>query len=234
MAKLLLRTLDRLVDTLVAIVCILLLLIGVYSMLDNLWLYQNASDKSLLNYKPPLEQVLTPERKITEQQVAWLSVYDTDIDYPVLQGEDNFEYLNKNPYGEFSLSGSIFLDARNDPLFRDDYSLIYGHHMAHGTMFGALDSFCDRSYFDTHRHGVLTTPQAVYQIELFAVSYAEGTDPLLFDPRDRTTSEIDAFLSQNAMIYQAPAAGRRWIALTTCTDDASNKRLLVFGTLKKS
>ena len=78
---------------------------------------------------------------------------------PVMQGKDNYEYLNKDPYGEFSLSGSIFLDARNDLDFEDDYSLIYGHHMEKGAMFGALDDFQDRAYFDQRRSGTIVTDE---------------------------------------------------------------------------
>lgn len=43
--------------------------------------------------------------------VAWLTIDDTKIDYPVMQGKDNTEYLNKDPYGDYALAGSIFLDG---------------------------------------------------------------------------------------------------------------------------
>ena len=164
--------------------------------------------------------------------MAWLTVYDTEIDFPIFQGEDNYEFLNKNPYGDFSLSGSVFLDFRNRSDLRDEYSLIYGHHMSHGAMFGALDSFCDAPYFDAHRRGRLSTMEAAYEISFFAVSYADGADPCIFDPRGRTKSEILAFLKENAIQYETPKSGERIIALSTCTGDASTNRLLVFGTLK--
>ncbi|MBR1845920.1 MAG: class B sortase, partial [Oscillospiraceae bacterium] len=63
-----------------------------------------------------------------------------------MQGETNGKYLNTDPYGEYSLSGSIFLDSRNAGDFSDSYSLVYGHHMADGMMFGALDAFFDEGY----------------------------------------------------------------------------------------
>lgn len=231
MANRIIRILDRALDTLIVIVCILLLLIGVYSMLDNLWLYQNAQDRSILQYRPELDKPLSPERRISEKQVGWVRLDDTSIDYPLMQGEDNYEYLNKNPYGEFSLSGSIFLDSRNDPLFRDDYSLVYGHHMDHGAMFGALDAYEDKDYFDKHRTGTIVTGDAVYAYTLFAVSAAEATDNIVFNPADQTTSTILAFLKQNAMTYTEPEEGLRIVALSTCSGDASLKRLIVFGTI---
>lgn len=120
MGSRLIGILDKLVDTVIVIVCVLLLLIGTYSLMDNLWLYQNATDRSSLTYKPPLDEPLQEEKKISENHIAWLTVNDTDIDYPVMQGKDNYEYLNKDPYGEFSLSGSIFLDVNNSPDFKDE------------------------------------------------------------------------------------------------------------------
>lgn len=78
-----------------------------------------------------------------------MTIDDTNIDYPVMQGEDNNEYLNKDPFGNYALSGSIFLDRRNNPEFKDYYSLIYGHHMEHGMMFGAIDEYLNEDYFNS-------------------------------------------------------------------------------------
>jgi SrtB family sortase len=61
--------------------------------------------------------------------VGFLTVEGTNIDYPVMQGIDNSHYLNTDPFGAYSLSGSIFLDSRSSPDFSDEYSVIYGHHM---------------------------------------------------------------------------------------------------------
>ena len=54
---------------------------------------------------------------------AWVTLDNTAIDYPVVQGEDNFTYVNTDVYGDFSLAGSIFLDVNCDKNFTDPYSL---------------------------------------------------------------------------------------------------------------
>lgn len=54
------------------------------------------------------------------------------------------EYINKDVYGEFSLSGSIFLSCMNKKDFSDNYNLVYGHHMANGGMFGDVVSFTEK------------------------------------------------------------------------------------------
>lgn len=226
--------LDKLLDIFVILVCVLLLCIGIYSMLDNLWLYQNAQDRSVLQYKPDLNTPLgeDDQRVISENQVAWIWLEDTTIDYPVLQGKDNYEYLNKDPYGEFELSGSIFLDYRNADDFTDAYSVIYGHHMDYGAMFGALDAYQEQEYFDAHRHGKLVTKSAAWDYELFAVAEGEGTDEVLFNPSGQTTLEITEYLKKNALIYIEHEDGAPIVALSTCTGDTDTSRLLVFGTLK--
>ena len=233
MEKRIIRILDKTLDTAILLVCLLLLFIGAYSMLDELWLYENAADRSALMYKPEIDRPLEENNRISKNHIAWLTIDDTEIDYPIMQGEDNYEYLNKDPYGEFSLSGSIFLDSRNSPDFTDPYSVIYGHHMERGVMFGSLDMFKDRSYFDEHTTGLLTTGDTVYNITLFAVTSAEATDSTLFDPQGRTMLEVTDFLKENATIYNEPEEDRRIIALSTCAGDTYYERLLVFGTIRE-
>jgi hypothetical protein len=229
--KRIINILDTLVNVVVVIVMLLILFVSCYSLLDNHWQVQGASDDSLLTYKPALDEPIRDDQFISQYQAAWLSIDDTTIDYPIMQGENNYEYLNKDPYGEFKLSGSIFLDYRNNRDFTDAYSLVYGHHMEHGVMFGSLDAFKDKSYFDTHTTGRLVTASAVYDIKLFAVSSADAADQRVFNPQGKTTSDITGFLKENAMIYNEPEENASIIALSTCSGDMSMERLLVFGTL---
>ena len=225
------RAFDKTLDIVAIIFFLLLLFIGMYSLLDNLWLYDNANDETLLHYKPELNEPLTEEKLITENQVAWISLYTTDIDYPIMQAEDNVEYLNKNPYGEFSLSGSIFLDSRNSPDFKDPVSLVYGHHMEHGAMFGALDEYADKTYFDGHRNGTLSTTTDVFQIEILAAISDSALNDILFNPYDHTREELIDYLRMNAANFDAPADNRPILILSTCAGSADVSRFLVIGTL---
>lgn len=223
--------LDRILNFVVMIVCILLLLIGMYSFADNIWLYQHAVDKSILNYKPDLDWPLE-DQTVSPYQVAWLHIFNTDIDYPVMKGKDNFEYLNKDPKGDFSLSGSIFLDFRNHSDFSDSYSLLYGHHMQCGAMFGALDRFQSEEYFEGHRTGRLVTSRKVFDLELFAVALSEETEQELFDPVGRTLEDIHTYLTAHSVIYNPPKEGKQILAMSTCSGEHFTQRLIVFGTIQ--
>ena len=220
-------------NAVVAIVAALLFLICLYAMIDAYNVYVGANDSGILKYKP--ESGNTEKlRELSDDAVAWLTVDDTRIDYPVMQGETNSEYLNKDPYGEFSLSGSIFLDSRNDKTFGDPYSLIYGHHMEYGAMFGSLDGYADREYFDAHKTGTLTVIKgAEYKITFFASCKAQATEKVIFDPPESDNLSLLEYLNKHSLVYypQEVNAGSRLIALSTCQSAESNERMIVFGTL---
>ena len=221
------------INCIVAIVSLVMFLICLYAMIDAYMVYNGANDSGILRYKPVYgdTEVL---RELSDDAVAWLTVDGTRIDYPVMQGKTNSEYLNKDPRGEFSLSGSIFLDSRNDSAFGDPYSLIYGHHMEYGAMFGALDKYKDKTYFDAHRTGSLTVVNGEeYHIKFFAVCKAQATEKVIFDPPKSNNQALLEYLNKHAIIYdpRGVSAGSKLIALSTCQSAESYERMIVFGTL---
>ena len=228
------RFMDSAVNRIVAILCLLLFLICLYAMIDAVNVYMNANDKSVLKYKPQLGHGSEALGELSDDAVAWLTIDNTSIDYPVMQGRNNEEYINKDPFGEFSLSGSIFLDSRNRGDFSDPYSILYGHHMEHGAMFGALDDFIKQEYFDQHRTGTLiTTSGQDYTIRLFAACKADATEKTVFDPPDSTNEELLQYLKQHAAVFepQGVDAHSRILAMTTCQSAESIERMIVFGIL---
>ena len=225
------RGLDHVLNGLIIALGTLILLISVYSLLDNMWLYQNASDPSLLTYKPSLDtaQQSQDNKQFLDGQVAWLCIENTYIDFPVMQGNTNFDYLNKDPYGEYRMSGSIFLDYRNHGDFSDDFSMIYGHHMDHYNMFGSLDLFTSEAYFHEHENGWIAVKDRIYNLKLFAVVWGDTKDRVMFSPQGRTTDEVLTYIEENALIFTKYEAGRKIVALSTCAGETSTSRLIVLG-----
>ena len=223
------------VDRIVALVSLLLFLICLYAMVDAYMVYAGASDTSILRYKPKLGDTQALQ-ELSDDAVAWLTVDNTKIDYPVMQGKTNEEYLNKDPYGNYSLSGSIFLDYRNKKDFTDAYSLVYGHHMEYGAMFGALDEYVNKDYFDTHKTGKLIVVNGKsYNIGFFAVCKAQATEGVVFDPPESSNKRLLEFLKKNAVIYEPQQVNEssRLIALSTCQSAENVERIIVFGTLEE-
>src|SRR5699024_1912905 len=57
-----------------------------------------------------------------ENVVGWITIDGTHIDYPILQSDNNIDYLTENYNGQYSIAGSIFMDYRNDFEDNDLYS----------------------------------------------------------------------------------------------------------------
>lgn len=221
------RKIDDIFSKIAMLICLLLFSLSSYSLIDTLLVYNEAQDKSLLKYKPGVGNEMAYIE--IKDAVAWLTLTDTPIDYPIMQGKDNNEYLNKNPIGEFSLSGSIFIDSRNDSHLTDDYILVYGHHMEHDAMFGALDHYKDKDYFDKHRSGVLTVDGKQKDVKIFAVINCIASDSHIFSPYNFDLE----YLKENASIYEEPLPVEQFIAFTTCAATPSEARLAVIATVSK-
>ena len=228
------KIVDKGIDRIVLIVSLLFFLICIYAMIDAVMVYYNANDQSVLKYKPQGKEDAAVLRELSEDAVAWLTVDGTHIDYPVMQGKTNSEYINKNPYGDYSLSGSIFLDSRCDGEFKDAYSLLYGHHMDYGAMFGALDEFINPDYFSAHKTGkLITVGGEEYNIKFFAAAKAPADEKIIFDPPTTNNEKLLDYLKTNAAIYEEPQDQGHIIALSTCQSAENIERMLVFGVLSK-
>ena len=226
------KVVDKSIDRIVLIVSLLIFLICIYAMIDAVMVYYNANDQSVLKYKPHGKEDAAVLRELSDDAVAWVSVDDTNIDYPVMQGKDNSVYLNKDPYGNYSLSGSIFLDSRCDGKFKDTYSLLYGHHMDYGSMFGALDEFIKPEYFSAHKKGTLITVEGEeYKISFFAACKAPADENVIFDPPETTNQKLLDYLKKHAAIFEEPQGQAQIIALSTCQSAENIERMLVFGIL---
>ena len=243
MLKKTIHILDRIEDTAAFILCLILFFVGMYALIDSYLVYQHANDTSLLKYKPGYEST-AEDKAIIGNMVAWLTVDDTNIDYPIMQGKNNEEYLNKDPYGEYSLSGSIFLDFRNSPDFTDSYSLIYGHHMEGNYMFGALHSFLEEDFFNEHTSGSLIAGDTNYDLKIFAVLNTEATKDIIFSPTQYKLSEVLSYVKENSEFINSSElekiesdistngeAGTSIIALSTCKHPDTVYRVVVFAHL---
>ena len=220
------RFFDDLVDRLLVFAFLLVLLIGVYFIYDTAYVYYNASAARVAFQRPGAvaEEGDEPVRPFTKDYVAWLSLDDNEIDYPVMQGVDNNQYLNTNPYGDYSLAGSIFLDNRCSRDFTDAYSLLYGHHMSNNLMFGALDHFYDRAYFDSHTSGSLTVGETEYPLQIFAMIATDASEQTIFQPE--YGFDVLSFARENSLYYREPVS-ERVVALSTCVDAANTRRTVV-------
>ena len=163
-------------------------------------------------------------RDINADIVAWLTVDGTHIDHPVVRSADNFDYLDKGFDGSFYAGGTLFMDM-NDESFEDAYCMIHGHHMTGGAMFGDLDRFLDENFFERNRTGVLLTPDYDYDIDVFAAGVFDAYDRNIYKAGGTFSHD---YVKEKALHYRETGQHDHVLALSTCMDDMTDNRAVVF------
>lgn len=222
------RIIDRSIDRALTVLFLILLMIGIYFMADSYWVYSSSGLASMPGYTP---QTVEEMLEIAPDAIAWITIDDTQVSYPIMQGIDNTEYLNKNSQGEYSLSGAIFLDSANNRYFTDYYNVLYGHHMAGGYMFGAIDYYEKPEYLDEHRKGTLLVIDGKkYSLDIFAYVQTDASVATVFDVT--SGGNIMAYVAGNASVHREPIEGRV-VALTTCKSPLTTERTCIFATIQE-
>lgn len=195
------RVIDQVIDLIVLALIVMLVLFAVYSIYDTNQIYTSSDATVYETYKPTAEKdspTFTELQKINPNVCAWISLYGTGIDYPVVQGKNNDEYLNKTVTGEFALGGSIFLESSNNNDFSEFNTIIYGHHMEKSEMFGDLDKFDEKSFFDEHQYGSLYYDGSLHGLTVFAMVDADAYDFTLYNPHVGVSSSAVVNLDDGA------------------------------------
>lgn len=100
--------------------------------------------------------------------IGYLEVPETTISYPVMQTRDNPDYYLSHDFNKnYSFYGTPYLSAYCD-LKKSDNLIIYGHNINGGKMFGALEQYKEKKFFDKHKKIYFTTNQK-REYEVFAV-----------------------------------------------------------------
>ena len=142
------------------------------------------------------------------------------------------EYVNKDVTCEFSLSGSIFLSAKNKADFSDPYMLTYGHHMDNGGMYGDVMEFIKKDYFDKHLTGHLFLPDGrARKLDVFAVIECDAYDQMIYrtDNKEGHVMEMVEYLKSHATNFRdiGMKESDQIMALSTCVSLETNGRAVV-------
>mgnify|MGYP003592367595 CR=1 FL=1 len=232
----LIHGLDRLLNLALILVLLVILLYAGYALWDSYSVLNKANvTDEVLHYKPDQSDASNPSlaelQGINADACAWLTVDDTNIDYPVLRGDTNSKYLNIDIYGVYSLGGSVFLDYRSSGDFTDRYSLIYGHHMAGGMMFGDLEQFAEKTFFDKHATGWLYLPGRTCKLEIIAFLEVDAYKSPLFDLplADGGLDVLTNHIEQDATYCRGTdlTDQDQILALSTCAEGTTNGRMIL-------
>ena len=237
-AIVLIRIAHGFINTFVLTVILLLLAFGLYTMWDSGQIHTVASSARYERFKPTAENdgvSFEYLQTVNPDVFAWLTVYGTNIDYPMVQGRDNMKYVNTSAEGKHSLPGAIFLDYRNCPSFTDFNSIVYGHHMENRAMFGEIAMFSDKDYFDAREYGTLFFDGAEHGLEFFAFVYADANDTRIFRVNVTTDEAKQAYLdllTETAVHTRediSVTVDDRIILLSTCSPNSTTGRDILIG-----
>ena len=169
----------RMINNILLIICIFILCISTWKLYGYYRSYKKAKDTYSKIAKENVK-ISKNERKIDfkklksqNQDIAgWIYIRGTTIDYPIVQGKDNEEYLHQDFNKKKSSSGTIFLDNNCKKDFTSDNNIIYGHHMKNGTMFAQLLKFREKSFLKKHNEIMIFTPDRTIHLKVIS-AYAQ-------------------------------------------------------------
>ncbi|MGI5885570.1 MAG: class B sortase [Candidatus Spyradocola sp.] len=165
---------------------------------------------------------------------AWLYGEGASLHYPVVQGEDNEYYLTHLLDGTRNAGGCLFVDARASADFSDRLTVIYGHNMNNGSMFGELDGYKDQAVYDAHPEMQLLTPGGNYRVELLAGYVTDPSDAVYggLSTEEEIAAYVERALARSAFRTDAAyAPGDRLVALSTCSYETADSTFLLLGRL---
>jgi sortase B len=193
--------------------------------------------KQLLQFKPVppdgpesvVNQAVLDLQAQNSDMVGWLTVPGTKIDYPFVQAADNDFYLRRDYNGVYALAGTLFMDYRCAKDFTSQNTIIYGHHMKNGSMFGTLKKFRDEDFFVANKTALVHLPNGTLTLELFAYMVIRSNDAMLYD--HEPGSNFLAYVEQNARHYRDVGAATedRFVTLSTCAYEFNNARMVLVG-----
>ena len=145
---------------------------------------------------------------INKDIIGWIKIENTNIDYPILKDNDNLKYLKHSFDGKYNSNGSIF--TLNSNPFNDNVTVIYGHNMKNGSMFGSIDVYSNEQFQKQHPYFYIYIPGYVLKYHIISCS-------------TKAASDIDYRMNNNE--------DSKTVTLSTCDNDNRNYRCLIEGRL---
>ena len=170
--------------------------------------------------------------------IAWLDIPSLGIAYPVVQGKDDEFYLHHLPNGEYKNAGSLFMEAANNTDLTDVNTVIYGHNMDNGSMFGKFRNMTEEDY-ETQPFLWLCTKEkdCLYKMISLHISHVDDESYTLF----KSNGEVNRLNYENSIVtgwlraenqrsyihMPVPkSALGRVITLSTCASLSDERRVL--------
>ena len=196
---------------------------------------RKAEEEDLLieDAKPPLKVDWKQLKAINPDIVGWLYVdAQPNISYPILRGDDNDEYLHTTFRKQYLYAGSIFEETNNNGDFADPNTIVYGHNMKDGSMFGTLKNMNDQEKYDKDPYFWILTPDGNYRYHIYSI-FTTGVDSdtyTLYSQNGPEFLQWEEKMQNQSDVKNTVKLSKsdKTVILSTCTSDSS-KRCVVIG-----
>ncbi len=194
--------------------------------------YEEAKDK------PPVLKKYEKLYQKNRRLVGWITIEACGVDYPVMQTSNNDYYLEHNYNQDYDKNGSIFMDKDCTPAFPNDNMIIYGHHMKSGKMFGNLNYYAKKDFWEKNKTFTFDT---IYETGTYAVMYVfrsriYSQEEIVFkyyqfidaSSADEFDSNMDSMAEMSLYDTGVTATyGDKLITLSTCDSSEAEGRFVV-------
>lgn len=174
-------------------------------------------------------------RGMNEDLVGWIYYEPLEINYPVVRGDDNEYYTHYTFENEKNTSGAIFMDSLNKPDMSNYNTIIYGHNMRNGTMFGSLKKLLnDESIITENPYFYIFTEEKAYMYEIASVYItSQSSDTYnLIGSEEEQQEYIDHIKSSSTWYWEKELkSSDKIVTLSTCHGLHSSNRTIVHGVL---
>lgn len=175
-------------------------------------------------------------KEVNEDIIGWIRVNATDISYPIAKSTDNDFYLHRTFEKEENFAGCIFMEYQNESDFSDKNTIIYGHNMKNGSMFGTLRKFYEEGVYESAPYFWIYTPDEIYRYDIFSCSEVGVTSKtyLITFTEEEFAEYIDNAFEQSVVDGTdiQVSADDKIVTLSTCTGNEAT-RFVVQGKLAK-
>lgn len=227
----------RMINNILLIICIFIFCISTWKLYGYYRSYKKAKDTYSKIAKENVK-ISKNERKIDfkklksqNQDIAgWIYIRGTTIDYPIVQGKDNEEYLHQDFNKKKSSSGTIFLDNNCKKDFTSDNNIIYGHHMKNGTMFAQLLKFREKSFLKKHNEIMIFTPDRTIHLKVISAyaQKAQNKIPVTFANDKKKKAYIKKIESMSEQTIKTSRINDSHIyTFVTCSYEGEDNRTYV-------
>ncbi len=174
-------------------------------------------------------------KAINEDFVGWIYYEPLELSYPIVRGNDNEYYTHYTFENENNSSGAIFMDFLNRPNFQDFNTIIYGHNMRNGTMFGSLKKLLnDNSIIEENPYFYIFTEDKAFMYEIASVyiTNSESKTYDLIETEEDQSNYIEYIKGVSTWTWDKEIVPQdKIVTLSTCHGLHSTNRTVVHGVL---